>query len=175
MPVSVTLGWGAPSAGSNSSSTSAGGAGANLFVTVQNIGTAAVTIQSLQITEISESDANISQPTFLTSNAPLGTGAPVLAVGQARTFQALCVFGSPRFPGPSPQAPGGAAPSNIANPANATFNVGAICSVSDGTTATGTFIVPVLATIDPATVPPGGAWYFASGFNLVNGLVVGVY
>jgi len=175
MPVSVSVGFGAPSASVGVTSATASGPGANLFITVTNTGSAAVTIQSLVMYESTESDLQISQPTFLTPNAPLGTGAPVLAVGASRGFQAITVFNSPYFSGPSPQAPGGASPSNAAMNADPFFSVTAVCSVSDGTTATGSLPVPVLATIGPATVPTGGAWHFNSGFNLVNGLTLGIY
>jgi hypothetical protein len=138
----------------------------NYTVSVQNTGAAAVTLQSLQVVEATESDAILSQPVFLTPNTPVGVGNPVIAAGATVTYGFQAVFTNPVMPGPSPQAPGGAAPSNAAYYSDPTFVLQATSFTSDGTVATGTLLVPVAS----ATVPQsnGGALVLSQGFNVAN-------
>lgn len=140
----------------------------NFVVTVTNGGSSAVTLQSLSINEITESDAQVSQPLFLTPNVPVGVGNPVLAASGSASYPFQVVFSSPYAAGPSPQQPGGAAPASVAQTPDPYFTLQAQSISSDGTVASANLMVSVLSTIAPFPVPLGGALQLGQGANLVN-------
>lgn len=135
-------------------------------------------LTSAQVTESTESDAQIGQPSVLAPNAPLGTGNVTIPQGGTAYLPFSFVLNNPYFPGPSPQAPGGAAPTNNAAVADAFFTLTATVNFVTGAgvagAASGQLLVPVLATIPPFPIAQGGALQLSSGFNLLNGLTLGL-
>lgn len=146
----------------------------NYFVaTVSNPGAVALSLNSLQIFESTESDAQISQPVIFAPNTPVGTSNPVIPAGSSSSYMFSVIFTNPTMSGPSPQnAPGGAAPANAAYYADAFFTLAAVATASDGTVGTASQLVGVITAGSP---PPsqGGTLQFSSGFNLINGLITG--
>lgn len=142
---------------------------AHFVVTVTNTGASAVTLQSLAISETTESDAQIAQPEYLIPNVPVGVGNPVLAAltGTA-SYGFRVVFSSPYSVGPSPQNPGGAAPDARAQSPDAIFTLQAQSLSSDGTVAAASAQVTALATIGLTQSAIGGALQMSAGFNLIN-------
>jgi hypothetical protein len=139
----------------------------NFTAAVTNSGSTSVTLQSLQVAESTESDAQLSQPVFLTPNTPVGVGNPTLLPGATYYYGFLGVFSNPGI-GPSPQAPGGAAPSNKGANADAFFTLQLTSQSSDGTVASASMLVPVLSSIAPFPLAQGGALQLSQGFNLIN-------
>lgn len=144
----------------------------NFTVTVTNSGSSAVTLTALSVNEITESDAQIGQPNYLTPNVPVGVGNPVLAASGSVTYLFTAVFSSPMYAGPSPQAPGGAAPGPAASNADAFFTLQAQAQASDGSIGSTSLMVPVLSAIAPFPLASGGAFQFGQGFNFINGLML---
>ncbi len=136
------------------------------LVTVSNTGTAAVTINSLAVS--ADVGVVVDQPSYLTPNVAVGLGNPVLNGGASLSYVFNAIFFSPAAAGPSPQAPGGAAPSENAQTPDANFSLFAVVNTSDGSVVSGSLNVPVLSTIAPFQVPTGGALYLQQGFNLIN-------
>jgi hypothetical protein len=165
MPVSLALAKGSP-----------GPIVANqqmfFVVTVTNSGSASVTLQSLTVSESTESDAKIGEIPFLTPNVPAGVGNPTIAAGASVNFGFPVVFNGPGI-GPSPNNPGGAAPFSGAMTPDATFILQAQSLVSDGTVASVSLPVPVLSSIAPFPVPAGGALYLQQGSNLMTLALMG--
>lgn len=144
----------------------------NFIVTVTNAGAAAVTLQSLGINEITESDAQLSQPLFMTPNVPVGVGNPVLSPATSYNYPFQCVFNSPVAAGPSPQNPGGAAPASVAQTPDPYFTLQAQSQSSDGTIASTSLMVSVQSLIAPFPPALGGALQLAAGANLLNFLTM---
>lgn len=138
----------------------------NYTVSVQNTGASSLTLNSLVVAESTESDAIIGQPTYLTPNVPVGVGNPIIAAGATSSWGFQCAFTNPVTPGPSPQAPGGAAPSNAAYFADATFVLQATVVMSDGSVSMSALPVPVVTATFPQS--NGGALVASQGFNLIN-------
>ncbi len=138
----------------------------NYTVTVANTGTAAVTLNSLDVTETTRTGARVSQPRYLTQNVPVGVGNPILAAASSLSYGFQVVSFSPVMPGPSPQAPGGAAPTNAAYYPQSSYALRAVSVTSDGTVASGDFVAPVLSKEIPQD--SGGALVLSQGFNLIN-------
>lgn len=143
----------------------------NFTVTVTNTSSSSVTLNSLQVLEQTESDATLSQPNFLIPNTPVGVGNPTISASGSVTYGFQGVFNGP-LPGPSPQAPGGAAGAPAAATPDANFAIGAMAVASDGSVGSGLLLVPVLSTIAPFPLANGGALQLGQGFNLINYLVV---
>lgn len=139
----------------------------NFVAAVTNVGGSPVTLQSLQAYELTESDAQLSQPVILTPNVAPNVGNPVLLAGVTYYFSFYAIFSNP-LPGPSPQAPGGAAPFTNASNADATFVLGLQSLSSDGTVASAQLLVPVLSSIQPFPLAQGGALQLSQGANAVN-------
>lgn len=137
----------------------------NYTVTVANSNASSVTLTSLSIAD-SRKQSNLSQPNYLTPNVPVGVGSPVIAAGASVSYGFQCVFNNPVMPGPSPQAPGGAAPTNEAYYPDSVFALQATSYTSDGTVAYGELSVPVLTKDIPQD--SGGALVLSQGFNLIN-------
>jgi len=140
---------------------------------VTNTNASAVSLLSLSISESTESDAQISQPVIFAPNTPVGTSNTVIPSGATAYFNFSVIFNSPGV-GPSVSNPGGAAPFNSAITADPFFILQAIGQTSDGSVFSSTLLVPVLSSIAPYQVSQGGAFQFSSGFNLINGLTMGV-
>jgi hypothetical protein len=138
----------------------------NFVASVTNSGATSVVLQSLQVAESTESDAQMSQPQYLTPNTPVGVGNPILLPGVTYYYSFLGTFSNP-LPGPSPQAPGGAS-TNRAITADPFFTLQLTSQSSDGTVATASMLVPVLSSIAPFPLAQGGALQLSQGFNLVN-------
>jgi hypothetical protein len=141
-------------------------------VAVTNTGASAVTLQSLSVSEATESDVVISQPSILFPNAPIGLGNPVIGASSTVNYCFQVLSSSPQGPGPSPQNPGGAAPFPQAQTPDAVFTLLAMAQSSDGSIASGSLMVPVLTAIAPAP-SIGGTLQFASGFSFVNLMMLG--
>lgn len=137
---------------------------ANFTVAVSSASTdAAVTLNSLTIAEVTESDATISQPTIFPNNVPANSANPVLAPGGTLNYGFSVVFASPKDPGVSPNNPGGAAPGAKAMEADALFVLQAQAAFSDGTVASVNLPVAVLTAVYPFPVPAGGEALFQQG------------
>jgi len=138
-------------------------------VTVSNGGSSSLTLQSLQITEASGTNARVGSPTWMTPNTTVGTGYPVIAAGASSSWSFPVVFNSPATQGPSPQhAPGGASPSNQAVQPNASFVLRAQILDSSNAVASAQLQVSSLASLQNDPAPQGGALWLNEGANLVN-------
>lgn len=165
MPIQILLTNGVPA------SQSASGPCGTLVASVTNTGTSAIQLLSLVTSAANNQAVSVSQPVFLTPNVPWGQGFPTLLPGIAQFFNFNITIHSPYGSGPSPQQPGGAAPSNAAMTPNAVFNINCFGLVSDNTTASATISVSELSAIPPFPPANGGALQFAAGFNFINGIV----
>ena len=151
------------------------GAATNFVVGVTNTNPASVVLNSLSVNEVTESDAQVSQPVFVTPNVAPGVGNPVLAPSTTTYFPFQVVFNSPMGAGPSPQnAPGGASPSNKAMEPDAFFTLQVVGQTSDGSVFSSSLMVPALSAIAPFPLAQGGAFQLSQGANLVNLLVTGL-
>ncbi len=166
MGLSVAITYGNDSASPRASKTS------NFTVAVTNTGSSAVTLNSLSI-NCGGGDARITQPNYLTPNVPVGVGNPILNAAAVAYYSFQAVFDSPYDPGPSPQNPGGASPYNQAGVPDPYFLLQAQAQSSDGSTAVGTLLVPVLSTIGRHPLPEGGALSFTQGSNLITLTMLG--
>lgn len=146
----------------------------NFTVTVTNGDAAAVTLQSLYVTEQTDAGAQVGQPQYLVPNMPVNLGNPVIPAASSATYGFQVVFPAPSTPGTSPNnQPGGASPGNNAYPANPFMTLQAIGQTSDGSVFSNTITVPVLSAISPFPVPEGGAFQFRQGSNFVNFMMLG--
>lgn len=161
MAVNVSIAKGAPGGSTVGNQTM------NFVVTLANTGSASLTLNSLTISEATNTGTvQVGQPNYLVPNVPVGVGNPTLTAGGSSSFPFSCVVTSPVVPGPSPQAPGGAAPSNPAFYPNADLSLLATSVTSDGTVSSGSIIFPVITATFPQS--NGGALVQSQGFNLVN-------
>lgn len=157
----------------NASLTSPGNAIANqpaqlLIIIVNGASDPARTINSITVSEITESECQISQPVFLSAAAP-GVGNPVILPGATSFFTCSVVFQSPNMPGPSPgNQPGGAAPGNKAQEADAYFTLQVQVASADGQLVTANITIPVLTAVAPAPSLQGGALQLNNPLNLAN-------
>lgn len=140
----------------------------NYVASVTNSGAASVTLTGLQVSEITESDAQVSQPLFMVPNSAPGAGNPTLSPSTTYYYPFQVVYNSPAQSGPSPQAPGGAASASAAVTPDATFAIQLISTSSDGTIATTSLASGVAAAIAPFPIPLGGALRGNAGANLIN-------
>lgn len=168
MALNLFLTRGAPSAGSSGAS----GAPSIGIIIVQNPGAAAVQLTSLVVSEITESDAVMSQPNIMTANAPYGSAFPTIAAGGLAYFPVAIVVSNPYGPGPSPQQPGGAYGIS-AQPADAFFTFQAIATDSTGAVSSANLQIGTLTALPLYPSSGGGSYVFSSGFNLINGLTLG--
>lgn len=138
----------------------------NYTVSVQNTGSSSLTLSSLSVAESTQTGMRVGQPRFLTPNVAPGVGNPTISAGSTVSYGFQAVATAPVMPGSSPQAPGGAAPSNAACfPFNG-FTLMATAQTSDGTIATGILSAPVATATFPQS--NGGALVLSQGFNLLN-------
>lgn len=142
----------------------------SFLLTVTNTGSAAVTLTTLST--FGDTTSTVSQPSYLTPNAPIGYGNPVINAGSSANYVFQVVFNSPNASGPSPQAPGGPLPYPVATPEGLSV-VSAQAQSSDGSLASTSLMVPVLSAIQNAPVPQGGAFQFGQGANLMNLTMLG--
>lgn len=142
------------------------------ILAVTNDGASALTLNSLTVSEQTKSGAIIAQPTFATPNVAPGTGNPSIGAATTVYYPFNVTFTSPMV-GPSPQQPGGPAPSNRAEEANSNFILQAVGQTSDGSVFSNSLMVPALSSIAPFPLAQGGAFQFAAGANLVNLLTTG--
>jgi len=154
--------------------TAIGGRNNQFTVTVTNTNAAAVTLNSLFISEATESDAVISQPQYLVPNVPVGVGNPVIAASSSMTYGFQVAFTNPVLIGQTPQSqPGGAAPALLAQQADPFFTLLAQGQTSDGSVFSSTLLVPVLSAGQEVPIAQGGAYQFAAGANIINGITLG--
>jgi hypothetical protein len=142
----------------------------NFLLTVLNNGAQAVTLTNL--VTFGDTISTVAQPNYLTPNVPAGYGNPVINAGATSNYVFQVVFTSPNASGPSPQAPGGAAPYPLATPEGLSV-VSAQAQSSDGSLASISLMVPVLSAIQNAPPPQGGAFQFGQGANLMNLTMLG--
>lgn len=142
-------------------------------VTVANTSSSSVTLQSLVVSE-SKSDAIIAQPNFLTPQVALGLGNPTITASGSVSYTFDVVFPAPNFPAPSVNAPMGINGVSVGQPANSTFTLQAVATASDASVGSTTLVASVLSTIAPFPLAQGGALQFSQGFNLINGIIMGV-
>lgn len=160
MAINITLSEGSPQAFAVGNQTM------NYVVSIENTGASALTLLSLVTGEDTKTGAIVSQPVYLTTNVPVGVGNPVIAAGATVNYGFQLVCTQPTMPGPSPQAPGGAAPTNAAYYPLADRIFRATSVMSDGTVSSATIVAPVLTATFPQS--NGGALVMSQGFNLVN-------
>jgi hypothetical protein len=154
--------------------TAVAGRAATFMVTVSNTSASAVTLQSLQVAEQTESDATISQPNFLTPQAALELGNPTISGSSSVSYTFKVVFQSPNYPGPQPNAPQGATGVLLGQPGDSVFTLLATASASDGSVGSTVISVPVLSLIAPFPQAQGGALQYQQGLNIINGIIMGV-
>lgn len=149
-----------------------------LIVNITNTSSAAVTLNSVQVSESTESDCQIQQPYFLQTNMPVGLGNPVIVPAGTVSYPFPVIFPSPLTAGPSPNqpaAPGfGPAGMQAAFPADSNFILLAQAAASDGSVGSISLAVSVLTATAPFPRPEGGALQFSQGTNLINGIIMGV-
>ena len=158
--------------GTPSSASIVAGQSVTLVAAVTNAGAASVTLNSLVTSTDGTGSVSLTQPDFLTPNQPVGVGNPVLLPGATSNYAFRVVYLGPTTAGPSPQSPGGASGFSGAYPNDTDFGVTLTSFSSDGTVAQARSSDPVLSTLLPFPVAQGGALQLASGFNVLNLLVV---
>ncbi len=164
MAILVSIAEGSPSAFAVGNQTM------NYTVTVSNTGSSSLTLNDLSINESTKTGVRIGQPRYLTPNVPVGVGNPTISAGSSVSYGFQVVSTAPTMPGPSPQAPGGAAPANAAYYPYNPYTLIATSVTSDGTVASGVLSNPVLTATFPQS--NGGALVLSQGFNLVNFLTL---
>lgn len=136
---------------------------------VTNTGASSVTLSSLQVSESTESDAQISQPNILTTNVPVGLGNPTIIAGGTFNVTFGVIFPGPAGPGPSPNQPAGTGfgPSGMmpGQPPDNFYTLLAQAQSSDNSISSQSLVVTVLSATAPFPVPQGGAAQFAQGAN----------
>lgn len=146
---------------------------AQFTVSITNTSASAVTLTSLAISETTESDAQISQPSYLALNQPVGVGNPVILPAGTVTYGFSAIFSNPAV-GTSTNNPFGVAPGDRAQEADSFFMLGAQAQASDGSIGSITRQAQVLSAIYPFPVPNQGTLLFAQGGNLITGLMLGI-
>jgi hypothetical protein len=145
----------------------------NAVVAVRDLdGSGPYTLRSCAVVESTESNAVVEQPMCAMPNQPVGVGQMVTPLNGTTYLPFSFVVQTPYASGPSPQAPGGAAPANIAATAEPVFQFTATVqyTVSSGAiqVVSGTLLVPALSTIPPFPLAQGGALQLSQGANLLN-------
>jgi hypothetical protein len=151
-------------------------------VTVTNNSSSAVILNSVSLTESTESDAQISLPQL--PGLPIGF-IPTLSGNSSFVYSFTVVVASPQFAGFVPQTPAStpssvmpslslSAPGNNAMTPDAFFNLVAQAQASDGSVGSATLQVVAMSALASFPPPQGGALQFNSGGDLINGLVAGV-
>lgn len=137
--------------------------------TITNGGASAVTLQELNVSEVTKTGARIGQPTWQTPGQPVASSYPTINAAAAVSYSFQVIPMSPDYPGPSPQNPGGGAQAAGAGPAVNTQLVLQVQSKdSDNLLATAQITVPVASTFDVFPRPEGGALDLRQGSNLIN-------
>lgn len=162
MATTVAIAAGSPSAQAVGNQT------LNFTVTVANTGAAALTLSSLVVNQGSFGIGTVrcSQPGYLIPNVPVGVGNPVIPASSSSSFSFQAVVTNPVMPGASPQAPGGADPTNDAFYPSPMFSIQATAVTSDGVVASGSYVASALTATFPQS--NGGALVLSQGFNVVN-------
>ena len=137
-----------------------------VLVTATNPGATALVLSSLQVTEVSKTGANVTQPLYLVPNMPIGLGNPIILPGASASYSFEVSFTCPAYSGPAPQTPGGAGGVQ-GPPTNTGVTLMAQCLSSDGVVTSVTQPFPVLSTVAPFPVAQGGAMQLGSGFNII--------
>lgn len=146
---------------------------AAFMVSITNTSASSVSLTSLQVMELTESDAIIEQPSFMAPNQPVGVGNVVLTAGGTYNAVFNVVFPGLQLTGTSPQAPGGANPTAVASSPDANFTLGAIAQASDGSVGSAAPLAVVILAPDSNFPPPaGGALWLGQGQNFVNLLLL---
>lgn len=146
----------------------------NGVVAVQDLDSSGpYTLKSCVVTEATESDAQVGPIMCAAPNQPVGSGNIVVPLGGTAYLPFSVVFTNPYGAGASPQAPGGANPSNSAANADPVFSLVATLSYALGSganqvTASWPLNVGVSSTITPFPLAQGGGLQMQSGMNLVN-------
>ncbi len=133
----------------------------NFTATVSNSGTASVVLTSL-FASMPTGAGTVGQPTFT-------YGAPVILASGAASFPFSVVFHAPANAGPSPQNPGGAAPSPTMISGGFVLQVDG--RSDDGSTFSAQTFGNVLAgafSVPAAGANGGGALALNHGFDLIN-------
>jgi hypothetical protein len=149
---------------------------------VTNNSSSAVILTTPQVSESTESDAQISIPQL--PGLPIGY-IPTLGGNSTLTYTFNVVIASPSWAGFVPQTPAFttpgiypslslSAPANNAMTPDAFFTLTAQAQASDGSVGTTSLQVLVLSALQPFPPPQGGALQFNAGGNLINGIVSGV-
>jgi len=164
MAIIVSIEEGAPSAFAVGNQTM------SYTVSVQNTGASSVSLSSLWISEVGKTGLAIGQPNYLTPNVPPGVGNPSIAAAATVSYGFQVVSTAPTMPGPSPQAPGGAAPANAAQYPYSPYSLLATAQTLEGSTTTITASQPFFAPILTKDFPQsnGGALVLSQGFNIIN-------
>lgn len=163
MAIVISIAEGAPAAFAVGNQTM------NYTVSVQNTGSNSVTLSALDISESTTTGARVGRPVYLTPGTAVGVGNPIIAASTTASYGFQVVSTAPTMPGPSPQAPGGASPSNAAAFPYNPYTLVATAATIDGTTTsitTGNIVAPVLSATFPQS--SGGALVMSQGFNLIN-------
>jgi hypothetical protein len=151
-------------------------------VTITNNSSSAVILNSVTLTESTESDALISGPQW--PGLPIGF-IPTLSGSSSLTATFTVVVASPQFAGFVPQTPAStpssimpslslSAPGNNAMAPDSFFTLNAQAVASDGSVGAASFQFVAASAIASIPPPQGGALQFQSGGDLINGLVAGV-
>mgnify|MGYP003344365212 CR=1 FL=1 len=132
------------------------------------------TLQTASVNEVTESDFQIGAIQCSAPNSPPGTGKIVVPLNGSAALPFSLVSMSPVGAGPSAQyQPGGAAPNNVANFADATFVLqGNLTYTTSGgatvaVTTVGPTLVPVLSEQTPDTSFQG-AMILSQGGNFLT-------
>lgn len=146
----------------------------DFIIGVTNTSVSSVTVSSLAVSCDRGSSVQIQQPVFLTPNAAPGSGNPTILTTATAYYSCKAVFFSPSQSGPSPQNPAGAGGMSPAATPDGNYTLTATAVASDAATGSASATVAVASTIAPFPLAVGGAWQFAQGSNLINGLIAGV-
>lgn len=141
-------------------------------LSITNTGANAVTVQSIQVCEQSQTGAVIRQPDFLTPNVAPGTGQPVIAAAATSNFPFAVCCCVPNTPDGSPNAPNTLI-GNTCPPSNTVVSLVAIVQTNDPTAGvnvngSGLLQFPVGSAVAPFPVPAGGSLQFNAPGDAVN-------
>jgi hypothetical protein len=145
----------------------------NGVATVTNGGANDVTVQTMSLSEVTTTGAQMGQPKFLTANTAPGDDKPTITAAATSYFPFSFVAPSPNFPGDNPNAEGGRVPNRAMPSGNPLCELSLFVSTYDATAAvyvngSNTLVVPVKSALAPFPVPSGGALQFNSGGDAVH-------
>lgn len=157
------------------SATTQAGRPTRVQVNVANSSSSSVTLNSLFISEATESDCVIGQPQFMVPGVAVGQGNPTIGANSTVSYTFDVVCQTPATPGDSPSAPTGSAGVFLGQPPDISIVLRAEASASDGSVGSGTLQLFPITVVPPFPPVATGTLQlqFSSGFNLIALMAIG--